>query len=106
MAKKRKGENEAPETENEDRKQDDLIMQIIDDMPIIRTKNYIEVQLKRTNRTSVVPIDSSEVVEYIVYEFRNRYGFWAKPSIIKNCIMYKKNCGYNLDITELKHRIP
>ena len=37
MAKKRKGENEAPEKENEDSKQDDLIMQIIDDMPIIRT---------------------------------------------------------------------
>ena len=105
MAKKKKVQDESSVNENEDSKQDDLIMQIIDDMAIIRTKNYIEVQLKRTNRTSVVPIDSNEVVEYIVYEFRNRYGFWAKPSIIKNCIMYKKNCGYNLDITELKHRI-
>ncbi len=105
MSKKRKGENEVPEKENDDSKQDDLIMRIIDDMPIIRTENYIEVQLKRTNRTSMVPIDSNEVVEYIVYEFRNRYGFWAKPSIIKNCIMYKKNYGYNLEVTEPKHRI-
>lgn len=105
MAKKRNGENEAPEKENADIKQDDLIQQIVDELPIIRTKNYIEVQLKRTNRTSMVPIDSSEVFEYIVCEFKNRYGFWAKPNIIKNCIICKKNYGQDLDITELKHRI-
>lgn len=105
MAKKKNGENEAPEKENADIKQDDLIQQIVDELPIIRTKNYIEVQLKRTNRTSMVPIDSSEVFEYIVCEFKKRYGFWAKPNIIKNCIICKKNYGQDLDITELKHRI-
>ena len=41
MTKKRKSENEAPEKENADIKQDDLIQQIVDELPIIRTKNYI-----------------------------------------------------------------
>lgn len=105
MAKKKKEQGESSVNENEDSRQDKLILELLDELPIIRTENYIEVQLKRTNRTSMVSIDSNEVVEYIVYEIKNRYGFWAKSSIIKNCIMYKKNYGYDLDITELKHRI-
>lgn len=105
MARKKKEQGESSVNENEDSRQDKLILELLDELPIIRTENYIEVQLKRTNRTSMVSIDSNEVVEYIVYEIKNRYGFWAKSSIIKNCIMYKKNCGYDLDITELKHRI-
>lgn len=62
MAKKKKEQGESSVNENEDKKQDDLILELLDELPIIRTENYIEVQLKRTNRTSMVSIDSNEVV--------------------------------------------
>lgn len=62
MAKKKKEQGESSVNENEDNKQDDLILELLDELPIIRTENYIEVQLKRTNRTSMVSIDSNEVV--------------------------------------------
>ena len=62
MAKKKKEQGESSVNENEDNKQDDLILELLDELPIIRTENYIEVQLKITNRTSMVSIDSNEVV--------------------------------------------
>ena len=62
LAKKKKEQGESSVNENEDNKQDDLILELLDELPIIRTENYIEVQLKRTNRTSMVSIDSNEVV--------------------------------------------
>ena len=62
MAKKKKEQGESSVNENEDNKQDDLILELLDELPIIRTEIYIEVQLKRTNRTSMVSIDSNEVV--------------------------------------------
>ena len=62
MAKKKKEQGESSVNENEDNKQDDLILELLDELPIIRTENYIEVQLKRTNRASMVSIDSNEVV--------------------------------------------
>lgn len=105
MAKKKKEQGESSVNENEDSKQDKLIMELLDELPLIRTENHIEVQIKQKNTKEIVPIDDERVVGYILHEAKDRYNIWAKPSIIKNCIMYKKYCGYDLGITELKHRI-
>lgn len=105
MAKKKKEQGESSVNENEDSKQDKLIMELLDELPLIRSENHIEIQIRQKNTKEIVPIDDERVIGYILHEAKDRYNIWAKPSIIKNCIMYKKYCGYDLDITELKHRI-
>ena len=105
MTKKRKTDNSSPDKENEDNKQDKLILELLEELPLIRTENFIAVQIEQDGKKELVPIDDERVIGYILHEAREKYKIWAKPSIIKNCIMYRKYDGYSLEITELKHRI-
>jgi len=105
MAKKKKEQGESSVNENEDSKQDKLIMELLDELPLIRTENYIAVQIKQDKKRELVPIDDERIVGYILHEIKDRYKIWAKPTVIKNCIAYKKYDGYSLEVTELKPRI-
>lgn len=105
MAKKKKEQGESSVNENEDSKQDKLILELLEELPLIRTENYIAVQIKQDKKRELVPIDDERMVGYLLHEMKDRYKIWAKPTVIKNCIAYKKYDGYSLEVTELKPRI-
>ena len=105
MAKKKKEQGESSVNENEDSKQDKLIMELLDELPLIRTENYVGVQIVLNGKKEFVPIDDDKVFGYLVHELKDRYGIWAKTNAIKNCITYKKFEGYDKELTELKLRI-